>query len=51
MTLIATIPVWCDIGLLTDCRIVRPDENLLTALDKPTVLWISPSAISAKRSR
>jgi hypothetical protein len=28
MTLIATVPVWCDIGLLTDCRIVRPDANL-----------------------
>ena len=51
MTLIATIPVWCDIGLFTDCRIVRPDENLLTALDKPTELWISLAPIAAKRSR
>ena len=33
------------------CRIVRPDENLLIALDKPPELWISPSPITAKRSR
>jgi hypothetical protein len=50
MTLIATVPVECDIDLLTDCRIVRPDQNLLTALDKPTQLEISPSPITAKRS-
>jgi hypothetical protein len=51
MTLIATVTVWCDIDLLTDCRIVPADESLLTALDKPTQQWISPSPITAKRSR
>ena len=49
MTLIATVPMWCDIGLLTDCRIVPPDENLLAALDKPPELCVSPSPITAKR--